>query len=66
MARKSRPEVDADALARRIEAAYEELRPRFRDIEPRQLVHILHGLLRPFGTGKVFLLKKRRGGGYVF
>ncbi len=54
-----------DRLAREVEAALVRVRPLVPDIDEQTLVTILRSLLRPFGTGKRFLLKRRSDGSYV-
>ncbi len=58
--------LDAEALARRVAELRDRLAPRLPDVDPGDLVLILQSMLRPFGTGKRFLLRKRRDGGHVF
>jgi hypothetical protein len=57
---------DGDELARRVDEARLRVRPSVPDMDEQTLVTILTSLLRPFGTGKHFLLKRRDGGGFVF
>lgn len=61
------PEVfDGDELARRVDEARVRVRACVPDMDEQTLVTVLTSLLRPFGTGKRFLLKRRGGGGFVF
>ena len=57
---------DGDELARRVEEARVRVRAAVPDVDEQTLVTILTSLLRPFGTGKRFLLKRRSDGGFVF
>lgn len=57
---------DGEELARRVEDARTRVRAAVPDIDEQTLITILTSLLRPFGTGKRFLLKRRDGGGFVF
>jgi hypothetical protein len=57
--------LDGDELARRVEEARSRVRDAVPDLDEQTLVTILTSLLRPFGTGKRFLLKRRDGGGFV-
>ena len=59
-------EFDGSELARRVDEARERVRASVPDIDEQTLVTILTSLLRPFGTGKRFLLKRRDDGGFVF
>ena len=45
--------------------AFERVRPTLPDIDPQTLVSILDGVLRPFGTGRRFFLRRRDDGGFV-
>jgi hypothetical protein len=58
--------ITGEDLARRIDEARARVRPFVPDIDEQTLVTILASLLRPFGTGKRFLLKRRADGGSVF
>lgn len=58
--------LDGEELARRVEEARQRVRASVPDMEEQTLVTILTSLLRPFGTGKRFFLKRRSGGGFVF
>jgi hypothetical protein len=49
-----------------VEEARSRVRAAVPDLDEQTLVTILTSLLRPFGTGKRFLLKRRDGGGFVF
>jgi hypothetical protein len=65
--RKNPAKADhGDELARRIEEARERVRPLVPEIDEQTLVTILASVLRPFGTGKHFLLKRRDEGGWIF
>jgi|GEM_PF-6315141 len=57
---------NGDELARRVDEARVRVRASVPDMDEQTLVTILTSLLRPFGTGKRFLLKRRDGGGFVF
>jgi hypothetical protein len=54
-----------DELARQIEDARRRVRPLVPDVDEQSLVTILSSLLRPFGTGKRFLLRRRPDGGFI-
>lgn len=53
-------------LAREIERLRAELAPALPDVDPGDLILILQAVLRPFGTGRRYFLRKRPTGGYVF
>jgi hypothetical protein len=55
-----------DELARRVEEARARVRPFVTDMDDQTLVTVLASLLRPFGSGKRFLLKRRPDGGFIF
>ena len=59
--------MDSREHAARIEEALRKLAPKLPGIDPQDLVLILDSIFRPFGTGRIFLLRRRPdGGGYVF
>lgn len=58
--------LDGEEPARRVEEARQRVRAAVPDMDEQTLVTILTSLLRPFGTGKRFLLKRRSDGGFVF
>lgn len=57
---------ETDALVRAVNEARERVRPLVPDLDEQTLVTILTSVLRPFGTGKRFLLKRREDGGFIF
>ena len=57
--------VDAEALAARLVALRDRVAPRVPDMDPGDLLLILESLLRPFGTGRRFLLREIQPGVYV-
>ena len=59
------PDFEAGILADELTRHHALLRDKLPDVDPGDLLTILHGLLRPFGTGRRFFLRKRPGGGYV-
>jgi hypothetical protein len=63
--RRRKLPFDPAQLAGAVEAARERIAARLPEVDPGDLVLILQSLLRPIGTGKRFLLR-RRGGRYVF
>lgn len=61
------PEVfDHEAWLRAVEEARARLAPQFPEMDPQTMVTILASLLRPFGTGKRFFLRRQPDGSYVF
>jgi hypothetical protein len=65
--RKSAPpkRLSPKALAAELQRLQAELRPKLPDIDPQDLLLILHSILRPVGTGRRIFLK-RRGDHHVF
>ena len=62
---KSMSSEQAEALAARVIALRDRLAPGLKDIDPGDLMLILESLLRPFGSGRRFLLQEIRPGVYV-
>lgn len=56
---------DQDQFAARVEAVCKQIAPSLPDIDPGDLVLIVQSLLRPFGSGRRFLLRTVRPGVYV-
>jgi hypothetical protein len=56
---------EAEALAARVVALRDRIAPLLPDIDPGDLMLILESLLRPFGSGRRFLLREIRPGVYV-
>ncbi|HEY5922252.1 MAG TPA: hypothetical protein VIV11_11305 [Kofleriaceae bacterium] len=56
---------EAEALAARVLALRDRVAPLLPDMDPGDLLLILESLLRPFGSGRRFLLKEIRPGVYV-
>ncbi|HEY5920145.1 MAG TPA: hypothetical protein VIV11_00685 [Kofleriaceae bacterium] len=56
---------EAEALAARVLALRDRIAPLVPDMDPGDLMLILESLLRPFGSGRRFLLKELRPGVYV-
>ena len=54
------------AFSQRVAEIARELAPRFPDIDATDLLHIVESKLRPFGSGKEWLLREGLGGAYVF
>jgi len=50
----------------RVETLYRELQPQLPEVDPGDLLLILQTMLRPLGSGRIFLLKRRPDGGYEF
>ena len=57
--------MDANELVRQIREARARVEPLLPDMDPQDLVLILECLLRPVGTGRVFLLRPH-GDGFIF
>jgi hypothetical protein len=49
-----------------VEKLRARLGPELPDVDPGDLVLILQSVLRPFGTGRRYFLRKQPSGGYVF
>jgi len=49
---------DEAAYLREVEVAYARMRVELPDIDPQSLYTIVASVLRPFGTGKKFLMVK--------
>jgi hypothetical protein len=66
------PDPSADSqtdehFVRRLQEEFEYLRAQLPEMDPDELLNILHCILRPFGSGKRFFLRNNPGGGgYVF
>jgi hypothetical protein len=58
--------LDFDALVAQVEAEQRRLSSRLPDIDPGDLHAILLAILRPWGTGRHFLLRRVRPGVNVF
>lgn len=56
---------DPDGFAARVIALRDRLAPSLPDIDPQDLLLIVQSLLRPFGSGRRFLLREVRPGVYV-
>lgn len=56
----------ADEFATRLMAEHARLRERLPDMHPDELLNILHSVLRPWGSGRRFLLRRRDDGTYIF
>ena len=56
---------DAEALAARVIVLRDRIAPLVPDMDPGDLMLILESLLRPFGSGRHFLLREIRPGVYV-
>lgn len=56
---------ELDRYCAAIEREYARLRPLLSDIPPDDLLLILTSMLRPFGTGKSFFLRRLPDGRYV-
>jgi hypothetical protein len=56
---------EAEALAARVIALRDRIAPLVPDIDPGDLMLIVESLLRPFGSGRRFLLREIRPGVYV-
>jgi hypothetical protein len=57
--------VDPDDFAKRVIEVRDRIAPLVPDIDPGDLLLIIQSLLRPFGTGRRFLLREIRPGVYV-
>lgn len=55
----------AEQLVVKVTALRDRLAPRFPDMDPGDLMLIIESLLRPFGSGRRFLLSEVRPGVYV-
>ncbi len=55
----------AEDFARRVLEIRDRVAPLVPDIDPGDLLLILQSLLRPFGSGRRFLLREVRPGVYV-
>lgn len=47
-------------------AEHARLSRKLPDFDSDELYNILHSLMRPFGSGRRFLLRPREDGSYVF
>jgi len=56
---------DPDRFAARVVEVRDRLAPQLPDIDPQDLLLIVQSLLRPFGSGRRFLLREIRPGVYV-
>ena len=56
---------DAERLAAQVIQLRERIAPLVPGIDPGDLMLILESLLRPFGSGRRFLLREIRPGVYV-
>ena len=56
---------ESEALAARVRAVRERVAPLVPDIDPGDLLLILESLVRPFGSGRRFLLREIEPGVYV-
>lgn len=57
---------DNARLAAEILRLRDHLAPRLPDVDPHDLILILHSLLRPPGSGRRIFLRRSRLGAYVF
>lgn len=57
---------DLSAFVAKLKARQEQLIRELPDIDPEELFQILHCILRPFGSGRRFFLRKQADGTYVF
>jgi hypothetical protein len=57
--------LDAHEFAARVLAVRERVAPLLPDMDPGDLIAILHCLLRPLGSGHRFLLREIRPGVHV-
>lgn len=56
-----------EQFVRQLEQEFQRLRHQLPDMDPDELLNILHCVLRPFGSGRRMLLRENpHGGGYVF
>lgn len=58
-------EEDVDSFAARVVELRDRIAPALPDIDPSDLLLIVQSLLRPFGSGRRFLLREIRPGIYV-
>lgn len=56
---------EAEALAERVVALRDRLAPLLPDLDPGDLMLIIESILRPFGSGRRFLLREIQPGVYV-
>ncbi len=56
---------DPDSFARRVVEVRDRIAPSLPDIDPADLLLIVQSVLRPFGSGRRFLLREVRPGVYV-
>lgn len=61
-----REQADKAAWVEEVIREHARLKEGLPHIDPDELLNILHASLRPFGSGRRFLLRARPGGGYVF
>lgn len=54
------------SFADQLVAEHARLRRKLPDFDSDELYNILHSLMRPFGSGRRFLLRRREDGSYVF
>lgn len=59
-------QVASPAWLEEVMREHARLKERLPHIDPDELLNILYASLRPFGSGRRFLLRARQGGGYVF
>lgn len=58
-------DFDAQAFAERVMARHRIACRQFPDIDPQELLTILASMMRPFGTGKRFFIRKTDDGSYI-
>jgi hypothetical protein len=64
--RRGRARGGSESFARALMREHARLRRRLPDMDPEELLNILHSIMLPWGSGRRFLLRRRDDGSYVF